>query len=75
VVQPIRFKVNDTDMNHEIENTPSVFNGLEVVKGNPSIPVIDQSIMGSVIILILTEGILVHNAIVVQWDEKRRRYP
>jgi hypothetical protein len=75
MVQPITLKVNDTDMNCKIENPPSVFNGLEVVKGNPSIPVINQSILSSIIILILAESILVYNASIVQRDEKRRRYP
>jgi hypothetical protein len=75
MVQPITFKVNNTDMDREIENPPGVFNVLEVIKGNPSIPVINQSIMGGIIILILAEGIFVHNTIIVQWNEKRRRYP
>lgn len=75
MVQSITLEINNIDIIREVENTPSIFNGLEVVEGNPSIPMVDESVMGGVIILILAKGIFIHNAIIVQWDEERRRYP
>lgn len=54
---------------------PSIFYGLEVVEGDPSVPMVDKGIVRCVVVLILAECVFIDDPVITGSIEQRGRDP